>query len=114
MVSRPIGDGAGTVVQASTTPPLWRPEPTISTEVRSARRGPRNRAGHTGGVHRAVAVGHLVQVLLVVVLGVIERAGGGDLGRDRVVPRIGEALAEGVPGPFGGAMLLLVGVVDRR
>ena len=51
---------------------------------------------HAGRVVRAVAVGVLVQVLLVVVLGVVERAGWGDLRGDRAVAGRGQALLEGV------------------
>src|SRR5215216_1306699 len=60
-----------------------------------------NRAAHAGAVIRAVAVWVLAvrEVLLVVVLGVVERRGIGDLGSD---------------GPVAGcAQLLLVGVARR-
>jgi len=40
---------------------------------------------HAGRVERAVAARILVQVLLVIVLGVVERSGRDDLGRDRAV-----------------------------
>src|SRR5215472_18349592 len=50
-------------------------------------------AAHARGVVGAVAVRHLVQVLLVVVLGEVEVAGRYDLRRDRAVARLGELLA---------------------
>ena len=47
-------------------------------------------AGHSSGVHRAVAEGILVQVLLVVVLRVVEVASRGDLGGDPPIASPGE------------------------
>ena len=46
-----------------------------------------DRAGHAGSAEAAVAVRVRRQVLLVVVLGVIERTRRCDLGRDRTVSR---------------------------
>src|SRR5439155_3896451 len=51
---------------------------------------------HAGRVDRAVAVRVLREVLLVVVLGVVERAGRRDLGRDLAVAGGGQARLIGV------------------
>src|SRR5262252_9322550 len=52
-----------------------------------------DRAAHAGAVVGAVAVRHLVQVLLVVVLGEVELGRRNDLGRDLAVPVLGQLLA---------------------
>src|ERR671922_1670372 len=53
-----------------------------------------HRAGHARPAQPAVPVGVLGQVLLVVVLGVEERAGGHDLGRDLAVAGAAQPLRE--------------------
>src|SRR5215207_8198513 len=73
-----------------------------------------NRAAHAGPAQTAVSVGDLVEVLLVVALGVVERAGGRDLRGDRVEASTLKRLLVGVAGLLGGPALLVVGVVDRR
>src|SRR4051794_38954784 len=73
-----------------------------------------DRAGDAGAAQAAVAVGHLREVLLVVVLGVVELAELGDLGRDRAVAGRGQALAEDRLGGFHGRALLGRGRVDGR
>src|SRR5664279_3941596 len=55
-------------------------------ELSSGRLEP-DRAGDAGAAEPAVAVRHLREVLLVVVLGVVERPRRGDLGRDLAVAR---------------------------
>ena len=74
----------------------------------------RSVAGHSRGVHRAITEGVLVQVLLVVVLGVVEVAGRGDLGGDPPVARPTELGLELIPYPLRGRQLLRRGGVDRR
>src|ERR671916_1476322 len=73
-----------------------------------------NRAAHAGPAQTAVSVGDLVEVLLVVALGVVERAGGRDLRGDRVEAGILKRLLVGVAGLLGGPTLLVVSVVNRR
>src|SRR5690606_18684503 len=75
--------------------------------------GDADRAGGSGAADAAVAVGVLGvgEVLLVVVLGEVERAGRDDLGGDRAVAGAGQHRLEGVPGGLGGG-LLGVGVVE--
>src|SRR5919197_263870 len=85
----------------------------------SARRRARaHRAGDAGAAQAAVAVGHLVEVLLVVVLGVVEVAGGRDLGRDLAEPALVQrALVALERGARGGRLLVvcdLRGVVDDQ
>src|SRR3954471_21149828 len=53
-----------------------------------------NRACHAGAAQAAVAVGHLREVLLVVVLGVVELAQRRDLRGDLAVTLVLQALAE--------------------
>jgi hypothetical protein len=62
----------------------------------------------------AVAVGHLVQVLLVVGLGVEERAEVGDLGRDRGAARRGQRAAVPVARALGHRALVGAGDEDDR
>src|SRR5258708_14588837 len=69
-------------------------------------------AGDAGAGETAVAVRHLVQVLLVVVLGVVEGAGGLDLGRDRLVSRGAERLVVGLPRHLRRCFLAIAGEVD--
>ena len=61
-----------------------------------------------------VAVGVLRQILLVVILGVIERARRGDLGGDVVVTALAQARGVGIARRRGGVMLLGRGGVDGR
>src|SRR5688572_21513313 len=56
------------------------------------------RAAHAGTAHTAVSVGDLVQVLLVVALGVVERASRRDLRGDRTVTGTPKRLLVGVAG----------------
>src|SRR4051812_3508814 len=63
-------------------------------------------AADAGAAEAAVAVRHLGQVLLVVLLGVIELAERGDLGRDRAVARLAQTLAERGLGGLDGLRLL--------
>ena len=65
--------------------------------ARPALGGQADRAADAGAAQAAVAVGHLREVLLVVVLGVVELAQLGDLGRDLAVALVLQALAEGGP-----------------
>src|SRR5919197_4050512 len=81
----------------------------------SARRRARaHRAGDAGAAQAAVAVGHLVEVLLVVVLGVVEVAGGRDLGRDLAEPALVQRALVALERGARGGRLLVVGGVDRR
>src|SRR6185503_20184149 len=72
-----------------------------------------DRAGDAGAAQAAVPVGVLGQVLLVVVLGVVERAGGRDLGGDLAVAGGAQALGEELLGGLDGLALGVVGVVGR-
>src|SRR4051794_22187064 len=76
--------------------------------------GQAHRAGDAGGVHRAVAVRDLVQVLLVVVLGVVELAERDDLGADLAVAGRAQPLLEQVAAGLRGRLLLRALGVDRR
>src|SRR5580692_6040299 len=71
-----------------------------------------NRAAHAGAVVGAVAVRHLVQVLLVVVLGEVELAGRNDLGRDLAVAVLRQLLAVLGCRPLRGLPLCLTLVED--
>src|SRR5690349_24487672 len=73
-----------------------------------------DRAGDAGAAEAAVAVRHLVEVLLVVVLGVVERAGLGDLGRDLAEALGRQLLLVGGAGGLGQLALLVGLPVDRR
>src|SRR5579859_753731 len=73
-----------------------------------------NRAGHACSVVRAVAARHLVEVLLVVVLGEVEVAGGDDLRCDLPVAGLGQLLLVGVPRLQGRLLLFRRLVEDRR
>src|SRR5262245_17087688 len=75
--------------------------------------GESDRAGHVCPTQTAVPVGHLVQVLLVVVLGVVEGTGRRDLGGDVAVPRGAQLLLEHLPGGFGRGLLLVAEGIDR-
>ncbi len=69
-------------------PRSWPVEWTLTSPSSSAfGRGKTDRAGHPGGVHRAVTTRVLGQVLLVVGLGVVKLANWGNLGRDLAVAR---------------------------
>src|SRR5205823_14575603 len=77
----------------------------------SVRAGDSHGAAEPGAADPAVAAGILGQVLLMVGLGVVEGAGGGDLGGDGPVAAGGEHRLEGVPGGLGRLPLQLgVGV----
>src|SRR5690606_31988142 len=71
-------------------------------------------ARHAGAAQPAVAVGHLVQVLLVVALGEVEGPGRGDLGGDLAVAGGGQHLLVAIAGRLGGRPLDVVDRVDRR
>src|SRR5690606_28005155 len=73
-----------------------------------------DRAGVAVGSVVAVAVRVLVQVLLVVGLGVVERARRRQLGGDRAVPGLRQHPPEGILGQLRGPLLLRRGPVDRR
>src|SRR3954447_15242528 len=73
-----------------------------------------DRAAHARPPEPAVAVGHLGQVLLVIVLGVEERPGVRDLGRDLAEPRGPESLAERRARALDGLALLWRRDVHRR
>jgi NAD(P)-dependent dehydrogenase (short-subunit alcohol dehydrogenase family) len=74
----------------------------------------RSVARHSRGMHRAVAEGVFVQVLLVVVLGVVEVGGRGDLGSDPPVTRTSELGLELIPHSLGSFQLLRRGRDNRR
>src|SRR5687768_15342677 len=61
-----------------------------------------NRATHARATEPAVAVGVLGEVLLVVILGVVERGRRDDLGRDDPVTLLRERLLERVTRSLGG------------
>src|SRR5215211_3129717 len=73
-----------------------------------------DRAAHASPAETAISVRNLVEVLLVVALSVVERAGGRDLRGNRIIAGTPQGLLVGVAGLLGGPALLVVGVVDRR
>src|SRR4051794_9943004 len=73
-----------------------------------------DRAGHARAAQAAVPVRVLGQVLLVVLLGVVERAGRRDLRRDLPVAGAGQPLREHGLGGLRRLALGVVGGVDRR
>src|SRR5690606_12280389 len=73
-----------------------------------------DRAGDAGAAYAAVAVRVLGKVLLVVVLGEVEVGGLGHFGGDGAVAGFGEDLLVGVAGGFGGLLLGVGAVEDRR
>src|SRR5215218_6017265 len=72
-----------------------------------------DRAGDAGAAEPAVAVRVLVEVLLVVRLGVVERSRGGDLGRDLAQPGVVERRLVAVARSLDHGALLFERVVDR-
>jgi hypothetical protein len=82
---------------------LGSPRRRTSVVIRGGQLG---RAAHAGAADAAVAVRHLVQVLLVVVLGVVERRGLADLGRDGAVARGVQRLLVGLARRLEGGLLL--------
>src|SRR5918999_3239121 len=72
------------------------------------------RAADPGTTEAAVAVRVLREVLLVVRLGVVERAPLRDLRRDLAVAGIAQLALEDLARPLGGSALRLVLPVDRR
>src|SRR5687767_8015204 len=66
-----------------------------------------DRAAHAGTAQTAVSVGDLVQVLLVVGLGVVERASGRNLRGNRIVTGTPKRLVVGVTGLLSGPALLV-------
>src|SRR5438132_12251408 len=72
-----------------------------------------DRAGDAGTAEPAVAVRVLREVLLVVRLGVVERPGRRDLGRDLAVAGALQLCLEHVARRLGGRALRVVGRVDR-
>src|SRR5690606_7124878 len=89
--------------------PVAQPPPAVQ---RSA--GEAHRTAHAGALDAAVAQRVLVEVLLVVVLRVPERAGIHDLGRDRPVAGRNQLLLVGVAGPDRPRALLCVEGLDAR
>ncbi len=73
-----------------------------------------DRAGDAGAREAAVAAGVLLEVLLVVLLGRVERAGLGDLGRDLPAMALGERRLVGVARRDHDVALLGRRPVDRR
>src|SRR5215831_16527470 len=73
-----------------------------------------DRAAHAGAVVGTVAVRHLVQVLLVVVLGEVELTRRDDICRDRAVAVLGQLLAVLGRRLLRRGLLLLILVEDRR
>src|SRR5215210_6465599 len=98
---------------------LWR-EPLAPLLVGVGQLGGRrilakpDRTAHAGPAEAAVSVWDLVEVLLVVALSVVERAGGRDLRGNRIIAGTPQGLLVGVAALLGGPALLVVGVVDRR
>src|SRR5690606_24820226 len=76
--------------------------------------GHADRAGDAGAADAAVAVRVLGKVLLVVVLGEVEVGGLGYFGGDGAVAGFGEDLLVGVAGGFGGLLLGVGAIEDRR
>src|SRR5829696_3335983 len=81
---------------------------TIGTHAES------DRATHAGTAQTAVSVRYLVQVLLVVGLGIVERASGRNLRGNRIVTGTPKRLLVGVTALLSGPTLLVTRVVDCR
>src|SRR5699024_7605744 len=77
-------------------------------------RGQPRWAGHAGLSETAVATRHLVQILLVELLGIVELAQRCDLGGDLTVARSTQRPLERVPGRLRLFTFGVVGIVDRR
>src|SRR5215207_3641509 len=73
-----------------------------------------NRAAHARPAQTAVSIGDLVEVLLMVGLGIIERASGRELRGNRTVTGTPKRLLVGVAGLLSGPTLLVACVVDCR
>src|SRR5215207_10422893 len=73
-----------------------------------------DRTAHAGPAETAISVRNLVEVLLMVALGIVERAGGRDLRGNRIIAGTPQGLLVGVAGLLGGPALLVVRAVDRR
>src|SRR6516225_4328442 len=73
-----------------------------------------DRTRDAGAAMAAIAVGVLGEILLVVVLGEIERAGRDDLGGDRPVAGLRQRLGVAVARGLGRLTLRLAHVIDRR
>src|ERR671911_717708 len=76
--------------------------------------GQPDRAAHARAAQPAVPAGVLGEVLLVVVLGVVERPGLGDLGRDVAEAGAAELLLVGLLRDDRGVALSLARRVERR
>src|SRR6476469_3741179 len=81
---------------------------------RTRRGADTDRAADAGAAEPAVAPWVLLEVLLVVVLGVVERARRRDLGRDLRIPGGPQPLREGVTRRLGHRALPVARPVDRR
>src|SRR5262245_34569757 len=81
--------------------------------IQSARLGDAGRTADAGSADPAVAPGILGEVLLVVVLGVVERRGIADLGRDLAVAGLGQRLLKRRARAPGGLLLRVPVTVDR-
>src|SRR5688572_20467943 len=70
------------------------------------------RTAHAGAAEAAITIWILCQILLVMILGVVERRSLDDLGRDLAIAGLVEALLEGLARLLRGAALLRRGDVD--
>src|SRR5262249_41221461 len=73
-----------------------------------------DRAGHAGATEAAIARRVLGEILLMIVLGEIERTGGCDLGSDRAEALCGKRLLVGRLRSVGSFLLRVAEGVDRR
>src|SRR5262245_12867261 len=71
-------------------------------------------AGHPCPAQPAISPGVLGEILLVVILGVVERSGGSDFRRDWAIARFLESRLIGVATLLGGLALFIAIGVDRR
>src|SRR5690349_3972437 len=83
------------------------------TPVTLSRNARPDRAGHAGAAEPAIAGRILRQILLMIVLGEIERTGGGDLGGDGAEPLGRQRLLIGRLRSIGRLALRIVRGVDR-
>src|SRR5713226_7265937 len=86
----------------------------MSTKVTLGRRGETHRAAHAGPAKAAVSVRIFRQVLLVVVLGVVERGRGQHFRRDRAEACSRQPLLIGRARSFRSLALSLVDVIEAR
>src|SRR5919201_782310 len=88
--------------------------PTAICRAASGARDDSHRAGNARAAEAAVASGVLAKILLVIVLGVIERRRQPDFGRNGAIAFLVERLLEHLLRALRGLELLIAMAVDRR